>query len=180
MIARWLSQRMELSAPEIHTIYLSGLLHDIGKIGVSESVLCKPGRLDSREFDQIRKHPQIGADILQGIRQMGQVTLGVLGHHECFDGTGYPQGLRGRDIPLNARIVMLADCFDAMISDRVYRPALPLTTVLAEIRRFSGTQFDPDLADLFLHSDVRQLVDQLQSIARENTTLYVPPQPFLN
>ena len=166
---------MSLDHNQVNNIYLAGLLHDVGKIGVSETVLRKPGRLSSEEFEQIRKHPQIGANILSGIKQLESVTPAVLSHHEAFDGSGYPRQLAGKDIPLNGRIVMLADSFDAMISDRLYRKALPLAGVLAQMRRFSGTQFDPKLTEMFLGSNVSQLFEQLQTI---NTDPYRPDQLY--
>ncbi len=177
IIARWMCEQMEVSAEEINTIYLTGLLHDIGKIGVSESILCKPGRLVRDEMEQIWKHPLIGANILRGIRQMETVAKGVLTHHERFDGTGYPQGLKGKAIPFGGRVVMLADSFDAMISDRTYRKALPLLSALTEIRRFSGTQYDPDLAEIFLGSDIYTLLDKLKTINSKHQSLSNLKQP---
>ena len=164
LIARWLAERLALSPVQVNNIYLAGLLHDVGKIGVSETVLCKPGKLTADEFEQINRHPQIGANILGGIKQMEQVTPAVLSHHEHFDGSGYPRNLRGENIPLAGRVIMLADSFDAMTSDRTYRKALPRDTALAEIRRFSGTQFDPALAEMFLSGNVKKLADHLQNV----------------
>ncbi len=135
-------------------VHLSGLLHDVGKIGVPESVLCKPGRLTDEEFDAIKRHPQIGFDILSGIPLLRDVLPGVLHHHERFDGKGYPHGLAGERIPLIARVLGIADTFDAMSSNRAYRPALPRQKVLEEIARCAGTQFDPSLAKLFVTLDL--------------------------
>ncbi len=129
---------------------MAGLLHDVGKIGVPEAVLQKTGRLTTEEFEQIKKHPEIGARILQDIKQIEDIIPGVLHHHERYDGKGYPAGLAGENIPLMGRIICLADCFDAMTSSRTYRKALPLEVALTEIRRCSGTQFDPRLAEVFL------------------------------
>jgi HD-GYP domain-containing protein (c-di-GMP phosphodiesterase class II) len=130
--------------------YMTGLLHDVGKIGVPESVLQKTGRLTPEEFEQMKKHPQIGARILRDIKQISDMIPGVLHHHERYDGQGYPAGLVGEDIPLMGRIICLADCFDAMTSNRTYRKALPLEVAMTEIRRCSGTQFDPALTEAFL------------------------------
>jgi HD-GYP domain-containing protein (c-di-GMP phosphodiesterase class II) len=135
---------------EIERIYMAGLLHDVGKIGVPESVLQKTGKLTPEEFDQMKKHPEIGARILADVKQVEDIIPGVLYHHERYDGKGYPTGLAGKNIPLMGRIICLADCFDAMTSNRTYRKALPLEVALAEIRRCSGTQFDPELAETFL------------------------------
>jgi HD-GYP domain-containing protein (c-di-GMP phosphodiesterase class II) len=140
---------------------MSGLLHDVGKIGVPESVLRKPGKLTPEEFDQMKKHPEIGARILQDIRQVKQIIPGVLHHHERYDGKGYPMGLAGEDIPLMGRIICLADCFDAMTSNRTYRRALPVEVALAEIRRCAATHFDPTLAEAFLRTSADRYRDLL-------------------
>jgi HD-GYP domain-containing protein (c-di-GMP phosphodiesterase class II) len=173
VIARWIAEKMALSAEDIHAVYLTGLLHDVGKIGVSEAVLRKPGRLLPDEFEQIKQHPQIGSNILSGIRQMADVSRAVLTHHERFDGKGYPMGLRGDQIPLAGRIVKLADSFDAMVSDRIYRGALPVAAALAEIRRYSGTQFDPVIADIILKNDLVDLMDRLDHI---DSIKHTPPK----
>lgn len=149
----------EASLPDLtcERVYLAGLLHDVGKIGVPDAVLCKPGRLTNEEFDAMRKHPEVGARILSRIRQITDLLPGVLDHHERVDGRGYPQRLAGREIPLYGRIICLADCFDAMTTSRTYRTALPLQVAVTEIRRCSGTQFDPELAEKFLQLDLQQL-----------------------
>ncbi|MDB5330095.1 MAG: hypothetical protein JWP03_1246 [Phycisphaerales bacterium] len=152
LLSRHLAQRSGLSDHDVEQVYMAGLLHDVGKIGVPESVLQKTGKLTPEEFDQMKKHPEIGARILQDVRQIKQIIPGVLHHHERFDGKGYPAGLAGADIPLMGRIICLADCFDAMTSNRTYRKALPLEVAMIEIRRCSGTQFDPALAEAFLSS----------------------------
>lgn len=180
LIAKRLATQMSLSASEIETIYLTGLLHDVGKIGVREAVLCKPGKLVDDEFRQIREHPQIGARILSGIRQMAQVSHGVLAHHERYDGLGYPLGLCGHDIPLCGRIIMLADSFDAMISDRTYRKALPIIAAQVEVRRFGGTQFDPTVAQAFLSLDISDIVDQLNHIKSHQHLADTSQAPVLN
>lgn len=160
-ISRWIAERLAqirpISEKQIHHIYLAGLLHDIGKIGVSEAVLRKRGRLTDEEMAVIQAHPRIGASILSEIRQMDEIMPGVLGHHERVDGRGYPQGLKGDDIPLIARIISLADAFDAMTSKRVYRDALSIQTALEEIEKCVGTQFDEEVARAFLDSDVDKL-----------------------
>jgi len=129
--------------------YLCGTVHDLGKIGVPEAVLCKPGRLTDEEFARIKEHPSIGHRILADIPHLQEVLPGVLEHHERWDGTGYPGRLAGESISLLGRIVCVADCFDAMTSARVYRPARPVGEVLQEIERCAGTHFDPALAEAF-------------------------------
>jgi putative nucleotidyltransferase with HDIG domain len=150
LLSRVLAQEAGLGDHFVERVYMAGLLHDVGKIGVPEAVLQKTGRLTPEEYDQIKKHPEIGARILRDIKQIEDVIPGVLYHHERFDGKGYPTGLSGENIPLMGRVICLADCFDAMTSSRTYRKALPLEVALTEIRRCSGTQFDPALADVFV------------------------------
>ena len=160
-ISRWIAERLSdiepLEEEQIHKIYLAGLLHDVGKIGVEESVLRKSGRLTEEEFSRVKKHPSIGAGILREIRQMRDIVPGVLCHHERVDGRGYPNGLVGEQIPLTGKIVGLADSFDAMTSKRTYRDALTVEQALAEIEKGLGTQFDEKLGREFLDSDVHQL-----------------------
>lgn len=150
MLARTLARQAGLSEPMVERVYMAGLLHDVGKIGVPEVVLQKTGRLTPEEFEQIKKHPEIGAKILRDIKQIQDIIPGVLHHHERYDGKGYPAGLSGEQIPMLGRLICLADCFDAMTSSRTYRKAMPLEVALAEIRRCAGTQFDPALTDTFL------------------------------
>jgi len=160
-ISRWIAERLSEKEPleeeQIHKIYLAGLLHDVGKIGVEESVLRKSGRLTEEEFSRVKKHPSIGAGILREITQMRDIVPGVLCHHERIDGGGYPNGLVGEQIPLTGKIVGLADSFDAMTSKRTYRDAMTVEQALAEIEKGLGTQFDKKLGRVFLDSDVHQL-----------------------
>lgn len=162
LMSRQLAEAAGLDAQTVHRVYLSGLVHDVGKIGVPEAVLTKPGKLTDEEYGLVKKHPEIGARILQGIRQMQDLIPGVLHHHESWDGRGYPHGLAGRDIPLFGRLIGLADAFDAMSSDRTYRHAMPMHKVLDEVRRCSGKQFDPDLADVFVGLDFTEYLDMIE------------------
>jgi HD-GYP domain-containing protein (c-di-GMP phosphodiesterase class II) len=165
-ISRWivehLCQARTVSPDLIHYVYLAGLLHDIGKIGVAETVLRKQGKLTDEERGVIMAHPRIGASILSEISQMQAIVPGVLHHHERYDGKGYPQGLAGTDIPLSGRIIALADTFDAMTSKRVYRDALSLKRTIDEIAKASGTQFDPEIVQVFLDSDINKLWSIIQ------------------
>mgnify|MGYP006274163649 CR=1 FL=1 len=161
-MSRILAEEMGLEANDVQQVYLSGLLHDVGKIGVSESVLCKPGRLTDEEYLNMKRHPAIGSKILSGIRQLEGVVAGILTHHERPDGRGYPQGLEGEEIPMQGRIVGLADVFDAMTSDRTYRKALPLEKAVEEIRRYAGAQFDAEVVETFLRLDVEELWQRLR------------------
>jgi HD-GYP domain-containing protein (c-di-GMP phosphodiesterase class II) len=134
-------------------VRIAGLLHDVGKIGVPEAILCKPGRLTEEEFAQIKKHPQIGQRILKDIPFLEDILPGVLYHHERPDGRGYPEGLAGLEVPLIARLLGIADAFDAMSSSRSYRAAMPRDRALDEVRRGAGTQFDAELVPHFLAID---------------------------
>ncbi|MFG0292999.1 MAG: HD-GYP domain-containing protein [Phycisphaerales bacterium JB050] len=152
-LARQLARKAGLGEKLAERYHIAGLLHDVGKIGVPEAVLCKPGRLTDEEFGFIMKHPEIGFNILDGVPGMEDLLPGVMHHHERYDGKGYPHGLAGEDIPLIARVLCLADTFDAMSSNRAYRSAMTRDTVLGEIEKCAGTQFDPELAMLFIQMD---------------------------
>ena len=145
-IARYLS----LSEDEIQNIWIAGFLHDIGKIGIQESVLNKPGRLDPEEWELVKQHPVFAARILEPIEELSDVIEMVRHHHEHFDGTGYPSGIAGADIPLGARILSVADAYDALTSERPYRDAVPEEEALKVFEEASGTQFDPVIASAFL------------------------------
>jgi HD-GYP domain-containing protein (c-di-GMP phosphodiesterase class II) len=165
-ISKWIAERLaeteHLDREQIHKIYLAGLLHDIGKIGIDETVLCKKGNLSNPERARLRMHPSIGANILGGIKQMREVIPGVLYHHERIDGKGYPNGLKGEKIPLMGKIVGLADCFDAMTSERAYRDARTIEDTVAEIESRLGTQFDKKVGRVFIDSDLYHLWDLMQ------------------
>jgi len=166
-ISKWIAEQLaeaeQLDQEQIQKIYLAGLLHDIGKIGIDEKVLCKAGRLTTRERNRLRMHPSIGANILSGIKQMRDIIPGVLHHHERVDGKGYPTGLKGDQIPLMGKIVGLADCFDAMTSERTYSNALSLEQAIAEVESRLGTQFDKKVGEVFTKSDVFRLWDLVQN-----------------
>jgi putative nucleotidyltransferase with HDIG domain len=134
----------------IAAIRAGGPLHDIGKLELDPSILEKPGELDDEEIAAIRRHPVVGARMLRGIRSLRGALDCVLHHHERWDGTGYPHGLGGNEIPFEARILAVADAYDAMTSDRPYRPAMTPEEARAEIDRCAGTQFDPEIAEAFL------------------------------
>jgi HD-GYP domain-containing protein (c-di-GMP phosphodiesterase class II) len=145
-----LGKRLGLSREALYEIHLAGILHDIGKIGVPDQVLMKPGRLTEEEMALVRAHVEWSYTILSPITMLGQVGLIVRHHHERFDGEGYPDRLAGEAIPLGARVMAVADMFVAMIEDRPYRKGLPVPTAIAELRRVSGSQVDPSLVACFL------------------------------
>ncbi|MCA9246009.1 MAG: HD domain-containing protein [Planctomycetales bacterium] len=161
-IAVRLAEEMGCSPETLNTVYLSGLLHDIGKIGIDDSVLRKPGKLTEAEFEHIKMHPELGYKILADLRQFGQVLPVVLHHHEAWNGTGYPHGLSGTSIPLLARIVAVADSFDAMSSDRPYRNGMPIDRIEEILRTGAGVQWDTRVIDAYFASrdDIVPMVNQ--------------------
>lgn len=146
-----LGEQLRLSAEEIGNLRAAALLHDLGKIGTPESILEKPGPLKDDEWKQVENHAELGSLILNRVQEMGcSITAGVKHHHERFDGKGYPNGLAGKNIPLFARIIAIADAYDAMTSARSYRPALTLEEATEEIKQCAGSQFDPELVEMFI------------------------------
>jgi putative nucleotidyltransferase with HDIG domain len=145
-----LGREMGLKEHALERLRLSALLHDVGKIGTYDVVLDKPGKLTEEEFELVKKHPRKGADIIAPIKQLTDVIPGVLHHHERYNGKGYPDGLKGEDIPLQARILCVADSYDAMTADRPYRTASGKDYAISELKRGSGTQFDPEVIAVFL------------------------------
>lgn len=148
--AKEIARRMGMDEKQQEEIYELGLLHDIGKIGIPEAIINKVGKLSEEEFDEIKKHTVIGWDILKTINEIPYLSTGAKWHHERFDGKGYPDGLSGADIPVEARIICLADSYDAMTSKRSYSSPRSQDAVRDEITRCSGTQFDPDIAKYLL------------------------------
>lgn len=166
-IAKWIAEKLaeteDIDPDHIHKIYLAGLLHDIGKIGIDEALLTKKSQLSSQEKEQIRSHPAIGASILAEIKQMKDVLPGILNHHERVDGKGYPSGISDENIGLIGKIISIADSFDAMTSKRTYRDAMTLEKAVEEIKKGIGTQFDEKAANAFLDSDLYALWQILQN-----------------
>ena len=146
-----IARQLNWSEEEVQNIHYIALLHDIGKIGVPDAILNKPGNLSAEEFEVIKKHPVIGNDILKDIHVIRSVAEGALYHHERYDGYGYPFGLAGEKIPYCARIIGIADAYDAMTSNRIYRSKLTRENVIKEFENGRGNQFDPELTDLFLN-----------------------------
>lgn len=138
------------SAERIHSLRLLARFHDIGKIGIPERILFKQGPLTADEYTIVKGHAEIGRRIAQSVPELASIADRIVKHHERWDGKGYPLGLAGEDIPLDCRIISIADAYDAMVSDRPYRKALPMERVMQELRRCAGTQFDPNLAELFI------------------------------
>jgi len=145
-----LAETLNLKPKEMNKLETCALLHDIGKIGISDEILTKPGKLTDKEWEIVKVHPQLGASIAGRARQLAPCIAGILHHHERYDGNGYPKGLKGEDIPLEARILAIADAFAAMTSERTHADTLSYESALGEIKRGAGTQFDPHLVEVFV------------------------------
>ncbi len=171
MYAELIGRGMGMSEAELQRIVQAGLMHDIGKIGIRYDMLNKPGKLTPEEVELFREHPDKGRRILAQIPTMRDLIDGCWCHHEWFDGGGYPRGLSGRGIPELGRIIAIADAYDAMTSDRAYRRALPHEVAVAEIERCSGTQFDPELAELFL-----TVIEEYRREANQNGAIALVPR----
>ena len=163
-----IAQNLGLSEDEVDNIYYIALLHDIGKIAIPDKILNKPGKLTDEEFAIMKSHTTRGAKILKGISTIPHIVEGAKYHHEKYDGTGYPEGLKGEGIPYVARIICCADCFDAMASKRVYKKAFTLETIMNEFKRCAGTQFDPDIAKVVVEM---MASGKLKPYAADNTYL---------
>jgi putative nucleotidyltransferase with HDIG domain len=184
-----IGRAMGMSPRELETMEIGGLLHDIGKIAITNDIICKPGRLTSEEFSTLAEHPAIGARIVEQIKFLPDTVDLVRHHHERVDGKGYPDGLSGDEISLGASIMMVADAFDAMTSDRSYRKALPIDRALGELQKYSGTQFRTDVVETILamhergefdiipDSDIQQVICEIQRVSDPDTKTKVQPQP---
>jgi putative nucleotidyltransferase with HDIG domain len=153
-----IAREMSLDKDTLERVQIAALLHDIGKIGIDDAVLRKPDRLTDEEFAIIKRHPSMGANIMEPIKQLKDIIPGMRHHHEAFDGNGYPEGLAGGEIPLIARIIAVADTFDAMTSDRLYQKAMDDDFVIKTLMRLSGTRYDPKMVQAFIaaHPKIRQ------------------------
>lgn len=153
---RRLSRAMGLNDYEQRLAHISGMLHDIGKVGIQKSILHKPARLTDEEFLIMKEHPIMSEKIIEPFAEQNAFLKdslsGIRGHHERLDGTGYPDKLAGDKIPLNARIVLVSDTFDAMVSNRAYRQGLSVDDIYAELKRYSGSQFDTSIVKIFLEA----------------------------
>ncbi len=167
-VACLIAEELGWNDEQISELRFQGMMHDIGKIGVPDSVLNKPGRLNSIEFELVQSHTTVGSDILKNVTSIPGVEKAARHHHERFDGNGYPDHLKGEEIPINARIIGVADAYDAMNSDRIYRKALPKDVIRKEIINGRGTQFDPFLVDVFI-----KLLDEDRLVTNEGSDSFV-------
>jgi len=172
-VALKIGQNMGLDQKKLDDLHRGGLLHDIGKIGIPPEILDKAGKLTEEEYQLMREHVRIGARILEPIEAYGAVIPVVLHHHEYYDGSGYPDGLKGEGIDLGARIFTVADHYDALISDRPYRAGLPREKVIGFIKEDSGTKFDPNVVKAFLEvmaQEDMELQSQSERAAESTST----------
>ena len=171
-LAEPMARALDWSESRIHALRLGSTLHDIGKIGVPDSILNKPDRLTDDELIHMQHHPQVGARIIKDIDLFKPALPYILSHHERFDGKGYPRGLSGSDIPVEGRLLAVVDTFDAIMSDRPYRKGASLAVAVGELLQNRGKQFDPEMVDLFIHLlqakmiDLRELYDREEDMAQ--------------
>jgi putative nucleotidyltransferase with HDIG domain len=154
-MAEWVAEAMRLTPREREELRHVALLHDLGKVAIPDAILLKDGPLTDGEWEIVRRHPAIGARMVATTGELGHLSAGIRSHHERWDGTGYPDGLRGRQIPVASRIVAVCDAFHAMTSDRPYRAALTIEQALDELEASSGTQLDPEIVGIVLHRYAR-------------------------
>jgi putative nucleotidyltransferase with HDIG domain len=147
VLAERVGVRLGMAASDLRSLRWGALLHDVGKVEISDHLLAKQSALTSSEYDQVKQHTVIGARMVERVARLGKVHQLVRWSHERWDGTGYPDGLAGTAIPLGSRVIFVCDAFDAMVSDRPYRSAMPVEEALAELRTGAGAQFDPDVVD---------------------------------
>ena len=158
-ISEAIAKKMDFDSEQVNQIRITGLMHDIGKIGINEKILNKVGKLDEAEFDEIKRHSEIGYRILNSVSEFSEISNFILAHHERWDGNGYPKGLKGEAIPTQSRIIAISDSYDAMISERTYKNAMSREEAAEEIKRCAGTQFDPEIVSVFIEhiSDLTSL-----------------------
>jgi putative nucleotidyltransferase with HDIG domain len=152
-VAKWASttaQELQMNEAEVDNIYWASILHDIGKIGISDRILRKKAALTEDDWVLIKMHPTIGSNILSSMDTLPSLVPTISAHQEKYDGSGYPKGLRGKEIPMGARILGIADAYQAMVEDRYYREARTHEEAVTELRKVRGTQFDPDVLDVFI------------------------------
>jgi len=154
LICEALGEALGLENRDVTDLKVVGLLHDIGKIAIDENILSKPDKLTKAEYEEIKRHPEIGYRILSSSNELSDLAEAVLFHHERWDGLGYPKGVSGEEIPLKARIITVADAFDAMVSERSYRKAMTVNEAIEELKKNAGSQFDERIVKRFIESEI--------------------------
>jgi HD-GYP domain-containing protein (c-di-GMP phosphodiesterase class II) len=174
-LAEWgllVARNLGVSERDMYGLEMGALLHDIGKIGVPDSILNKPGRLTDEEYEVVKRHPEFGWTAIRRLKGLEQSGLYVLHHHENFDGTGYPAKLKGHETPIGARIVSVIDAFDAMVSDRAYRKGMPIPEALKRLHDVSGKQFDPAVVNSFTEFAQNEMASVIEAVgASESVAL---------
>jgi HD-GYP domain-containing protein (c-di-GMP phosphodiesterase class II) len=174
-LAEWgmrVAQELNLGDRVLRDIEIAALLHDIGKIGVPDAILNKPGRLTQEEYALMKKHPEYGWAVLRLFPGFEQVSLFILHHHESYDGSGYPAGMAAEEIPMGSRIVSVIDAFDAMVSNRPYRQGLPVEEVVRRLQKDSGTQFDADVVRCFLGIALHEMHNVFAAVGAPSTAVF--------
>ena len=171
-LAEWgllVARSLGVSERDMYELEMGALLHDIGKVGVPDNILNKPGRLTDEEYEVVKRHPEFGWTVIRKLKGLEQSSLYVLHHHENFDGTGYPAKLKGHETPIGARIVSVIDAFDAMVSARPYRKGMPIQEALKRLHDVSGRQFDPAVVNSFTEFAQKEMASVIEAVgASEN------------
>ena len=175
----FIAKKLGYSKEKCETLRQMALLHDIGKIGIPDAILNKPEKLTDEEYKIMKSHVIRGGEILKYFTVVDNVSVGALYHHEKYDGSGYCHGLKGEEIPLDARIIGIADAFDAMTANRIYRKQLDLDFVINELKRNSGTQFDPKLVDIMLSLIADGTID-VESLYKKSKKIPAEKQNIMN
>jgi HD-GYP domain-containing protein (c-di-GMP phosphodiesterase class II) len=171
-LAEWgllVARNLGVSERDMYELEMGALLHDIGKVGVPDNILNKPGRLTTEEYEVVKRHPEFGWTVIRKLKGLEQSSLYVLHHHENFDGTGYPAKLKGHETPIGARIVSVIDAFDAMVSSRPYRKGMPIQEALRRLHEVAGKQFDPAVVNSFTEFAQKEMASVIEAVgASEN------------
>lgn len=174
-LAEWgllVARSLGVSESDMYGLEMGALLHDIGKVGVPDSILNKPGKLTPEEYEVVKRHPEFGWTVIHKLRGLEQSSLYVLHHHENFDGTGYPAKLKGHETPIGARIVSVIDAFDAMVSERPYRKGMPIPEALKRLHDVAGKQFDPAVVNSFTEFAQTEMASVIEAVGTSENMLF--------
>jgi HD-GYP domain-containing protein (c-di-GMP phosphodiesterase class II) len=174
-LAEWgllVARSLSVSEQDMYGLEMGALLHDIGKVGVPDNILNKPGKLTDEEYEVVKRHPEYGWTVIRKLRGLEQSSLCVLHHHENFDGAGYPAKLKGHETPIGARIVSVIDAFDAMVSARPYRKGMPIPEALKRLHEASGRQFDPAVVKSFTEFAQNEMASVIEAVGASENILF--------